>query len=270
MIDLRILYLIISLTLSSSSIAIALRQYNIEKSKSIMIAIYLNLILLMSFFMSNFFSESIISIVNYNINFIMTLIGMALVYTGYNFILDYKMKFNEDIDNSKSLNNLRSLNNPITLNNSKSLNNSNIIFSLKRKIQKNLTLVLLFISYFITILINAIYVAPIMWISIFELGLMIAVISFLLIVIFYIISQKKIKLPKKLYKGIFGFFLSLTGILYFVLYVFIPNLQNILTEKMTPLLFPEANLIRYIIIIGIIFIISGFFIKKSNRFKNFI
>lgn len=204
MVDLKILYLIIVVTLFSLSIAIFLRQYTMEKSKSIMITIYLNLIVLISLFISNIFSETIIPIINNNINFIMTILGMALIYTGYRCIFEFK--------NKSSYENICPA-------------------SLKIKIQKNLALVLLFISYYLSILMNVIYVAPITWTSIFELGVITIVSSFILIIITYILINKRIETPKKLYNGIFGFFVILTGILYFVLYMFIPNLQSILTEK---------------------------------------
>lgn len=248
MIDLKILYLIIVVILFSLSIAISLRQYIMEKSKSNMLAIYiviyLNLIVLISLFIANIFSESIIPIINNNINFIMTIIGMTLIYTGYRTIFEFKNKVNyENIYDT----------------------------SLKIKIQNNLALILLLVSYYLSILINVIYVAPVLWTSIFELGAKTIVSSFILSIILYFminIINQKITIPKLLYNGIFGFFVSLTGILYFVLYMFIPNLQSILTEKMTPLAFPEANLMMYIIIIGIIAIFTGFFIKRSKKFRN--
>ena len=246
MIDLKILYLIIVIILFSLAIAISLRQHNTEKSKSIMIAIYLNLAALISLFISNVFSEVIIPLINYNINFIMAIIGMTLIYTGYRFIFEFKNQYKYENTYKNTYN------------------------SLKAKIQKNLALILLFISYYFSILMNTIYVAPIMWKSIFELGVIIVASSLLLSAVSCIILYKKIEIPKRLYNGIFGFFVSLTGILYFVLYMFIPSLQSILTEKMTPLAFPETNILIYIIIIGIIAIFSGFFIKKSKKFKNLI
>ena len=254
MIDLKILYLIIVLILFSQAIAIFLRQYSAEKSKSIMIAIYLNLAVLISLFISNIFSESIILIINNNINFIMAIIGMTLIYTGYRFIFEFKNKEKTKNTYKPSL---------------KTKEQKNLRF-LKTKIQKNLALILLFISYYFSILINTIYVAPVMWRSIFELGVLVVASSLLLSVISYIILYKKIKATKRLYNGIFGFFLSLTGILYFVLYMFIPSLQSILTEKMTPLAFPEANMVIYIVIVGVIAISIGFLIKKSKKFRNLI
>lgn len=243
MIDLKIIYIIIVTILFSLAIAISLRQYTMEKSKSIMIAIYLNLILLISIFIANIFSESISPLINNNISFIMTVIGMLLIYTGYRFIFEFKNKVK--------------------------YNNTHQI-TLKIKIQKNFALMLLFISYFLSILINVIYVAPIMWTSIFQFGLVIVGSSFIISLISILILYKMIKTPKILYNGIFGFFASLSGVLYFVLYMFIPNLQDILTEKMTPLAFPAANLIIYIIILGIISMLCGFFIKKSKKLKNLI
>jgi len=243
MIDLKIIYLIIVVILFSLSIAISLIQYTMEKSKSIFIAIYLNLILLISLFIFNIFSETIIHIINNNINFIMAIIGMVLIYTGYRFIFEFKNKL--------------SYKNPHQI-------------SLKAKIQKNLAIILLFISYYFSILMNVIYVAPIMWTSIFELGAITVACSCLLIIIPYIIINQRIKTPKRFYNGVFGFFVSLTGILYFVLYMFIPSLQSVLIGETAPLSFPEANLMMYILIIGIIAISIGFIIKKSKKLKNLI
>ena len=243
MIDLKIIYLIIVVILFSLSIAISLIQYNIEKSKSILIAIYLNLIVLISLFILNIFSETIIPIINVNISFIMGIIGMSLIYTGYRFIFEFK--------NKQNYKNIYQIN-------------------LKIKIQRNLPLILLFISYYFSILMNVIYVAPIMWTSIFELGAITVACSCLLIILPYILINRTSITSKRFYNGIFGFFVSLTGILYFVLYMFIPSLQSVLVGKTTPLTLPETNLMIYIMIIGIIAISIGFLIKKSKKLKNLI
>jgi len=243
MIDLKIIYLIIVVILFSLSISISLIQYTMEKSKSILIAVYLNLIVLISLFILNIFSETIIPVINTNISFIMGIIGMTLIYTGYRFIFEFKNKFSYK-------------------------NNQQI--SLKTKIQKNLALILLFISYYFTMIMNVAYVAPIMWTSIFELGVITVACSCLLIIMPYIIINRRIKIPKRFYNGIFGFFVSLTGILYFVLYMFIPSLQRVLVGKTSPLSFPEANLMIYILVTGIIAISIGFLIKKSKKLRNLI
>ncbi|WP_225370470.1 DUF2162 family putative transporter [Methanobrevibacter arboriphilus] len=109
---------------------------------------------------------------------------------------------------------------------------------------------------------NIIYVAPSIWLSIFELGLISVGISIVLIIASYFILYRKIRTPKRMFNGIFGFFLMLSGILYFTLYMFVPNLQNVLSQNMTPLSFPETNMMIYILIIVLISVAFGFVFKK--------
>jgi hypothetical protein len=190
----------------------------------------------------------------------MTIIGMILIYTGYRFILDFKMKSKKDITEK------------IQKNSEKQQENlgkeKREYFQIIYKIKKELSLILLFFSYYIAILINIIYVAPSVWLSIFELGLISVGISIILIIVSYFILYRKIRTPKRMFNGIFGFFLMLSGILYFTLYMFVPNLQNVLSQNMTPLSFPETNMMIYILIIVLISVAFGFVFKKSKRFKN--
>lgn len=246
MIDLQTLSFIVVIVLSSIAISISFRNNSINKNNSILIAVYLNLLILVSVFISNFFSKFIIPTINNNISFIMTIIGMILIYTGYRFILDFKTKSeNKKIENKKY---------------------SKILYKLK----EDLSLILLIICSYLAILVNIIYVAPSLWLSIFELGLISVVITFILMIMTYYILYKKITTPKRLFNGIFGFYLILSGILYFTLYMFVPNLQKILTEKMTPLSYPELSMMLYILIIVALSIFLGFIIKKSKKFKNLI
>lgn len=92
MIDLQVLSYIIVIVLSSIAISTSLINNSINKNNSILIAVYLGLLILVSVFISNIFSKSIIPTINNNISFIMTIIGMVLIYTGYRFILDFKIK----------------------------------------------------------------------------------------------------------------------------------------------------------------------------------
>lgn len=242
MIDLQILSYIIVIVLSSIAISTSLINNSINKNNSILIAVYLGLLILVSVFISNIFSKSIIPTINNNISFIMTIIGMVLIYTGYRFILDFKIKSKKSIERKYP----------------------KIIY----KINEELSLILLFFSYYVAILINIIYVAPSIWLSIFELGLISVGISIILIIVSYFILYRKIRTPKRMFNGIFGFFLMLSGILYFTLYMFVPNLQSVLSQNMTPLSFPETNMMIYILIIVFISVAFGFVFKKSKRFRN--
>ncbi|MDR0900803.1 MAG: DUF2162 family putative transporter [Methanobrevibacter sp.] len=255
--DLKLIQLIIVLILFSIGIAIFLNKYTNEnkyaneKYRSITIAIYFALAIIASSFIFNIYSKTVIPFINNNLNFIMVLVGMLVIYTGFRFIFESKNKNNRM--NSKSL---------------------------KIKIKNNLSLYLLFISSYLAISVNTIYVAPIIWSSIFELGMICSIGSFILIISLYLILNylKKLKKVKELKikskkinsYGLAGFYIILMGIFYLIIYMFIPKFQSALIMGMSTLNLPEINIFIYMMIILIITIITGFFMKKSEKLKNLI
>ncbi|WP_281177983.1 DUF2162 family putative transporter [Methanobrevibacter cuticularis] len=235
----------IILLLFSISISIGLKQYNMEKYKAIMTTVYFILLLIVSFFISNIYSKNIIPFINNNLEFLMAIIGMFILYTGFRFLLEFKNKKETSYLKSESKKN-----------------------SLKEKITNNLSLPLLLIGAYFGILINLIYVAPVIWMSVFELGLICSITSFIMIISIYLILSNFLKVKSYIYNETIGIFLILSGIYYLIVYTFIPNFQSSLTDKMSPLTLPEINMMITILIIAVIAIVIGFFIKKSKKLKN--
>jgi predicted transporter len=246
MIDYRLIELIILISLSSIGIAIALKQkYNNKKYNPVILSIYFNLFIGLSVFIASIFSEDMISIVSNNMSLTMTMIGMIAICTGFKFIEEFKNKMPENVIVIK-------------------------IPSLKRKIRNNLALPILLIYSYLAILTNIIYVAPIIWMNIFELGVICSISSLFSIIAIYLIINNYIKVPKNAYSGIYGIFLILSGVFYIAIYVFIPAFKTVLQNKMNVLTLPEPLMMLFIIAISLIVIVIGFILKKSGRFNDFI
>jgi len=241
--DQKIMEALIILFLFSFAIAISLREYKIEKYKSFMATVYFEILIVLFLFIFNTYEKTMIFLLNNYLDIIMIFIGMILIFNGFIFIKEFKNK------NSNKKTKLK-------------------FSKLKTLIKNNLSIIILFICSYFVILINVIYLAPSIWVSIFDLGIVFSVFSFILIVVIYSFLNNFIE-TEKLQRGT-GKFLILTGLYFLVVYTFIPNFQIALSSSMNSLNLPESNMVIYMIVIGCICLITGFKIKKSKKFKNLI
>ena len=229
--------------LFSFAIAISLKEYKLGKYKSLILTIYFEILMVLFLFVSNIYENSVISFVNNYLNISMIFVGMVLIFNGFIFIKEFK---NKNHNKKTKLNFSR----------------------LKTLIKDNLSLIILLICSYFTILINIIHLAPYMWVLIFDLGFVLSILSFILILAIYLFLNNFIKTIKL--DGFLGKFLILVGLYFLVIHAFIPNFQIALTSSMNPLSLPEVNMVFYMLFVGIICLITGFKIKKSEKFKNFI
>lgn len=119
---------------------------------------------------------------------------------------------------------------------------------------------------FLSITITAMFVAPIIGLSIGELSPIIAVILALVITISYFSANIIVKLIKKPYPVILGNFMLFLGI-YFLLAAFLlPNLIEGFKKIMKPIVIVDTNLIIYLIPAIIILVVIGFFFSKKTSF----
>ncbi|MBZ9570645.1 DUF2162 domain-containing protein [Methanobrevibacter sp. TMH8] len=119
---------------------------------------------------------------------------------------------------------------------------------------------------FISITITAIFVAPIMGLSIGELSPIIAIILALVIIISYFCANIIVKFIKKPYPIILGNFMLFLGV-YFLLAAFLlPNLINGFKMIMKPIGLVDANLIIYLIPVIFVLMIIGVLLSKRNSF----
>lgn len=119
---------------------------------------------------------------------------------------------------------------------------------------------------FLSITITAMFVAPIIGLSIGELSPIIAVILALVIIISYFSANIIVKLIKKPYPVILGNFMLFLGI-YFLLAAFLlPNLIEGFKKIMKPIVIVDTNLIIYLIPAIIILVVIGFFFSKKTSF----
>jgi len=253
MVEEQLIKAIIVMILFSVFIGITLREYEIDNYKSIMINIYFNLTIILSIFVLNYFDKAMIQFVNNNINFIMVLIGMISIFIGFRFIFELKNKKNN-------------LNCGIKLNKN-IINKDNITIKrlkyLIKSIKNSFSLPILFVIGYLGILFNILQAAPNIWVSPIELGLYSCIVSFILIIVTYTLS---IKIEEYLHDGLIGVFITLSGIYYLIIYMFIPSLQNALTSKTAPLTLSTDIGVIYFLIIGVIAILLGFFLKNSKKF----
>ncbi len=261
MLYLELIELIIILSLFSFEMAIALYQYKIEKYKAIMIMVYFVLGIIVSVFVSNIYSSFIIGFVNDYLTMMMILLAILVVYTGFKLIQEFK-NINSYQDNLiKSLKTQK-----------KEIHNLNEFkvkyFKFNKKIQFYGPLLLLIICSYFGIFLNIIYVSPIIWINILELGLISSIISFILILVLYLFLSYFLKKLKSY--GFIGNIVMLSGMYLLIVYAFVPNFQYALSNEMSSLIFPSFNTILCLFIIGIIAFLFGFVLKKSKKFKNFI
>jgi len=254
MVELKLIESVVVLLLFSIGFGIALRQFKLDKYKSLMIGVYFSIILVISVFIANIFDKAVTVFVNNNINFLMTVIGMVLIFIGFRFIYELKSK--------KKL--------PFSI----VENNDLEEFSIKSKflnrykiIKDNLSLPLFFILGYIGILINILYTAPKLWMSIIPLAVEFAVVSVVVLILFYYISNK---LKKFLYNSFIGIYSVLSGIYLLIVYMFIPPLQVALSTSSSSMSLPDPTMLGIAMVILIISIVVGYFIKKSKRFRDLI
>ncbi|KZX12175.1 DUF2162 family putative transporter [Methanobrevibacter filiformis] len=237
-IDYRLLELIVIVLFFSWIIAMALKQYfNKDKYQSIMIAIYFSLLLLFSVFLSNFNEEIVVKIINDNLFFVMTVISMVFIFTGFKFIQEFKIA---------------------------SVNSSG-----KNKIINRMALPLIFVCGYLGIFINILHVAPILWISSLELGFVSILSSLLLIIAIYLILNHFVNLSNELYNGIVGFLIIISGLYLLFYYLFIPNLKIALSGSLSSITIVSPDILASVALTVVIAIVFGFFIKKYKKFKNF-
>lgn len=121
---------------------------------------------------------------------------------------------------------------------------------------------------FLSITITAIFVAPILGLSIGELSPIIAVILALVIILSYFFANIIVKLIKKPYPIILGNFMLFLGIYFLLAALLLPNLIDGFKKIMKPISLVDANLIVYLIPVIIILMIIGVFFSKKNSFLN--
>ncbi|MCL2115781.1 MAG: DUF2162 domain-containing protein [Methanobrevibacter sp.] len=239
----NIIEMIIILFLFSFAIAISLKEYKLGRYKSFMLTIYFEILLVLSLFISNIYENTVISVINNYLNISMILIGMMLVFNGFIFIKEFKNKSSNKKTKLK-------------------------LSKVKLLVKNNISIIILLTCSYFGVLINIIYLAPSIWFPIFDLGIVLAFFSFILIVVIYSFLNNFIQ-TKKTY-GFIGKFLILMGLYFLAIYAFVPNFQIALSSSMNPLDLPINNMLIYILAIGIICFISGFIIKRSKKFKNLI
>lgn len=257
-----LIVLIIIILFFSFQIGIVLKEYEIKKYTALMLALYFNLIIIVSIFISNIYSLAMIKIVNDSLNTIMIVLSILIILNGINFITVFKnMNLNQKYKTeSEKLKNSygKSHTSPGKLN----------VSHLKKIFHKYLPLMILILCGFFGISANIIHVSSIMWIDMINLGIMSSIFSFIIISGSFLIVSASLK--NKNLKILIGNLLIIVGMLFLVVYALIPNLENALLNDMNPLKFSGFNIILPIILICIIAIIIGFFLKKFKKTKNLI
>jgi hypothetical protein len=203
----------------------------------------------------------------------MTVCGMVNIFLGFKFLIELKNKknktepafiFKKDMD---KINNRNDMNDMETDTNEDRKYNSHLNKFIKQinSIKNNSALPILFIITYIGILSNILYLTPKMWLPINEIGIEFAIISIVLIFLGYLIS----KTLKNSFKSL-GFFEFAFGIYFIIIYMFLPPLKNALSAKFNVLNLPNLNFLILFVLIVIISILIGFFLKKSKRFNKYI
>lgn len=121
---------------------------------------------------------------------------------------------------------------------------------------------------FLSITITAIFVAPIIGLSIGELSPIISIILALVIIVSYFSANIIVNFIKKPYPIILGNFMLFLGVYFLLAALLLPNLIEGFKKIMKPISLIDVNLMLYLIpVILLLLIVGAFFSKKSSFLK---
>lgn len=121
---------------------------------------------------------------------------------------------------------------------------------------------------FLSITITAIFVAPIIGLSIGELSPIISIILALVIIVSYFSANIIVNFIKKPYPIILGNFMLFLGVYFLLAALLLPNLIEGFKKIMKPISLIDVNLMLYLIpVILLLLIVGAFFSKKTSFLK---
>ncbi|MEA4957906.1 hypothetical protein SDC9_29518 [bioreactor metagenome] len=121
---------------------------------------------------------------------------------------------------------------------------------------------------FLSITITAIFVAPIIGLSIGELSPIISIILALVIIVSYFSANIIVNFIKKPYPIILGNFMLFLGVYFLLAALLLPNLIEGFKKIMKPISLIDVNLMIYLIpVILLLLIVGAFFSKKTSFLK---
>lgn len=121
---------------------------------------------------------------------------------------------------------------------------------------------------FLSITITAIFVAPIIGLSIGELSPIISIILALVIIVSYFSANIIVNFIKKPYPIILGNFMLFLGVYFLLAALLLPNLIEGFKKIMKPISLIDLNLMLYLIpVILLLLIVGAFFSKKTSFLK---
>lgn len=256
MINISIIQGIIIIVLFSIVLGVSFNASNLKRSKAISLTLYFILFMIILLSVLNIRSSDVIKFSKTYFNIFMILIGIIAVYDCYLNISKFKKeeccfeekKIAEKYTKYRTKRNTKEF---IT------------------KISNLLPITILLLFTYFGIIINIVQLAPFLWISIWELGIIMSILSFIIILSSYFIS-KILNISLKTSKKSFTSILLIFAVYIILAYLFIPNMQEVFSEQLAPLEWPSLEITSTIITIALLSILSGFFIKRSKKLKNLI
>jgi predicted transporter len=106
--------------------------------------------------------------------------------------------------------------------------------------------------------------SPMIGLSAATLGYYSAVALAVLITIFYLVSGLIVRVVKKPYPVLLGNFMLFAGLYFMASAIILPNINSVLTQKMTPLAVPDATTLFYVIIGIVVLVGLGIILNKKR------
>jgi len=111
---------------------------------------------------------------------------------------------------------------------------------------------------------SIILIAPLIGASALTLGKYAAILLAIFITIFYLSSKTIAKLSKKPYPILLGNFMLFAGLYFLASAIVLPNINTVLSSKMSPITIPNTKTLAYALIGAILLIVLGILTNKKN------
>ena len=109
--------------------------------------------------------------------------------------------------------------------------------------------------------------SPFIGVSTAFIGQYAAVFLIITILTFYFASGAIVRLLKKPYPVLLGNFMLFVGLYFLASAIVIPNISTVLQSKMSPLNVPSAETLIYALLLVIVLVFTGFYMKKKEYFN---